>query len=164
MKGVRADFLRQIGLVDPACIGVNAAVQLLEAGAQAGDMRRLRGELQLAGAAEVAGDVLFGNDILDHVDRPVIGLVDPARAFGPEVRFGFAKPMSHAIVQVAPVAPRSASADVIGLEQGNTDTFTGQFARGIQSRKAAADHGHIDVAIDRAALRIAKGRCAVVPV
>ena len=119
---VGTDLVPQVAFREQRRIRIDLVVHRLEIARDGVEMRRLGGELQLSGAAEVAGDALLRDDRLDRVHGRVEGPVERLCAFFAEGGLRRDIAVGEAVVQMAAVAPGAAVADMLRLEQRHSRT------------------------------------------
>ena len=149
MERVGADLARKLGPAQHGGVGIGLAMQHLEIAGERGDMFRLGGELELAGAPEGAVDPLLRDDPLDRIDGIVEGPVEGDRALAAQRRLRRDEAMRQAVVEVAAIAARGSVADAFRLQHHDPGAGHGKLARGGKAGEAATDDGHVVGALDR---------------
>jgi hypothetical protein len=163
VEGVRPDLGRQVGARQQARLRVGRG-QRRVALRQLGDMLGLGRQLDLAGAAEVAGDPLLRHHRLDRVDRRVVGAIERQRPLGTEAGGGPGEVVREAVVAVAAVAAGRLADDAATLQHHHVRPGLAQRQRRRQAGEAAADDRHVGAAGDRPGGRRREGRRGVEPV
>jgi len=127
-------------------------------------MLRLRGKLELAGAAEGAVNRLLRHDPLDGIDSVVEGLVKRDGALLAQRLFRADEAMGHAVVEMAAIAPGCTEADRHSLQHHDLGAGHGELAGGGQPGEAAANDRDVVLAFDRPRSGAREGYGSVMPI
>ncbi len=106
-------------------------------------MLRFGGQLQLAGDAEIAGDLLFGDEAPDRLDAGVEGAIHRLRLLRPEGLACREIGMGEPVVEMPTVPARSTKADMLRFQYSHGTTGQREAPRGGEAREASADHSDI---------------------
>ncbi len=144
----RADLALQITGRQQGRIRIDFRMNSLEILRKPFEMLRLRGKLELAGAAEIAVYAFLGDDRFQRVDGSVQRLVEGDRPLLAELLLGREVAVGEAIVEMTTVAAGSAETDRFRLQNDHLGAGHGELPCRAKPGKAAADHGNIVMTFD----------------
>ena len=125
---------------------------------------RLGRELQLAGAHEVAGDVLLLHHRLDRIDSRRKGLVEGARFLRAETSGQRSEIVRQAAVAMTAVAAGRLADDAARFEHGHGRAALGQRQRRRQPGEARADDDHVGTSRNRSFGTAGERGCGIEPI
>jgi hypothetical protein len=149
VKDVRAHLLADARSRNEIGFRIDAAVQKLEAAGDLFVVCGLSSKLDLAAAAEVAGDLLLAHDALDRVHRRVVGVIQVAGAIDAVARSDVGHIDRRAVVDVPAVATGRAGGDLARFQHHDVRVALAEGEGRGQAGEAAADHRHVHLAFHR---------------
>lgn len=164
VETVGADLVAHPRRLDQLDVGIDVAAQRVVRLRQRREMLRLRGELELAGAPEIAIDRVFGDERLDAFHGALVCPIELPRRLRADARGQRRVVLRDAGVALSAVASRRFAGDLRGFQHDDRDAALRQCERGRQTGEAAADHDHVGAPVDGAFAAGMKRRTSIQPV